>query len=307
MNSPVVPPLLHEGSRVALVAPARWVTEAEVASAVALLRAWKLEPVVPDGLFAACHQMAGDDAHRTRLLQQAVDDPTLDALWCVRGGYGSVRVVDGLRLDSLRRRPKWIVGYSDATVLHSHIQAQACVATVHGTMPINVPPDAADGSYPALESLHQLLFEGAVSYRFVSPRFRPGRASAPVVGGNLSVLYSLLGSPSDVDWTGKILFLEDLDEYLYHIDRMMQALRRAGKLESLAALVVGALSDMHDNAVPFGRTAEEIVWEAVSSYDYPVCFAFPAGHIGMDNCAFPLGQPVMLRVDERGQTRLETL
>lgn len=283
---------LRRGDKVAIVAPARKVTPDEVAPAVQMLESWGLRVVLPDGLYDAENQMAGSDSHRAALLQRQLDDPDVKAIFCARGGYGTVRIVDRLDFGRFCHNPKWIVGYSDITVLHSHIGRHCGIPTLHATMPLNVPADACRTAYPATESLRQVLFEGKVHYEFVNEGVvanRQGCCTAPVAGGNLSVLYSLLGSASDIDTEGRILLLEDLDEYLYHIDRMMMALRRAGKLQGLRGLLVGAMSDMHDNAVPFGRTAEEIVRDAVADYGYPVAFNCPFGHIGTENRALPLG------------------
>ncbi len=302
----IIPPSLQTGDRVMLVATARKITPAETAPSLQLLRHWGLQPVEHPLLYCADCQFAGSDAQRATMLQEAIDDPTVRAIFCVRGGYGTVRIVDHIDWQPLLRQPKWIVGYSDVTVLHSQL-ADTC-ATLHAIMPINITDAIADADTPALTSLHHMLFHGTVRYDSLGTSghlFRPGTAQAPIVGGNLSILYSLLASSSDLDTRGKILFIEDLDEYLYHIDRMMQALRRAGKLEGLAGLMVGALSDMHDNAVPFGRTAEDIVWEAVKDYHYPVAMHCPMGHIGTRNCTLPLGIPAHLTVHPDGTAALE--
>ena len=264
-------PTLHPGDRVALAATARHVSPDEMAPAVSMLRSWGLEVVVPDGLYAAEGQLAGTDAHRAALLQSLLDDPSLSAIVCCRGGYGTVRIVDRLEWSRFAAKPKWIVGYSDVTVLHSHIHARLGLPTLHATMPINFPADGHPT--PATESLRRMLFGHKADYRWRATAMaanRPAMAEGIVVGGNLSILYSLLGSASQIDTRGKILLVEDLDEYLYHVDRMMQALRRAGMLDGLAALVVGGLNDMHDNTIPFGLTAEEIVLQATADRDYPV-------------------------------------
>ena len=301
------PERLHPGSRVALVATARKVSPEEVQPAIALLRAWQLEPAVEEGLYLSDNQMAGDDNHRAALLQRYLDDDSIDAILCVRGGYGTVRIVDRVDFSPLLRRPKWIIGYSDVTVLHSHVARHCQLATLHATMPLNIPGDTAQWGSPAIESLRRTLFEGTVDIKApASPLNRTGHCHAPVVGGNLSVLYSLLGSASDIDTDGKILFIEDLDEYLYHIDRMMQNLKRNGKLERLKGLVVGALSDMHDNAIPFGHTAEEIVRDTVRDYDYPVAFHLPVGHIGLNNRALLLGIPATLDITDTHTHLLQT-
>lgn len=289
-------PYLKACDRVAIAAPARAVSPEEMAPAVTTLAAWGLEVVVPDGLYERQDQLAGSDDHRAVLLQGLLDDPSIKAIFCARGGYGTVRIIDRLDFSGFCSHPKWIVGYSDATVLHSQVQATLGLPTLHATMPINFP---ADGSpCPATESLRQALFGGPQAIAWDShPLDRRGVAEGMVVGGNLSILYSLLGSRSQIDTHGKILLIEDLDEYLYHIDRMMQALRRAGTLDDLAGLVVGGLTDMHDNTIPWGHTAEEIVLDAVADKSYPVAFNAPMGHLGTDNRALPLGTTLSLIVD----------
>ena len=291
--------LLKAGDLVALAATARKVSPGEVEASVRLLESWGLRVAVPEGLFEADNQMAGSDARRAERFQKLIDDREVRAIICARGGYGTVRMIDRVDFAPLARCPKWVVGYSDVTVLHSHIGRHCGIPTLHATMPLNVPADACRTAYPATESLRQMLFEGKAHYEFVNEGVvvnRQGCCTAPVVGGNLSVLYSLLGSASDIDTEGRILLLEDLDEYLYHIDRMMMALRRAGKLQGLRGLLVGAMSDMHDNAVPFGCTAEEIVRDAVADYGYPVAFNCLFGHIGTENRALPLGVETKVRV-----------
>jgi len=287
--------------RIAIAATARKVSPQEMANAISMIQSWGMEAVVPDGLYEEEHQMAGSDVHRASILQQLIDDDSIDAIICARGGYGTVRMVDLVDFRHLKERPKWIVGYSDVTVLHSHIHQQLGVPTLHAIMPINI----TDKETPATQSLHQALMGERLEYTFKAHPFnRAGHVEAPIVGGNLSILYSLLGSPSDINTQGKILFIEDLDEYLYHIDRMMMALKRAGKLEGLKGLVVGALSDMHDNSIPFGRTAEEIVRDAVKEYDYPVCMGADFGHIGTENRALPLGVTATLDVETTGAATL---
>ncbi len=286
-------PILKFGDRVALAATARRVSPDEMAPAIAEMSSWGLDVVVPEGLYLSDGQLAGSDAHRTAIFQQLLDDPSIRAIVCARGGYGTVRIIDNLDFSHFCEYPKWIVGYSDVTVLNSHIHRHCNLPTLHATMPINFSTSPT----PASCSLHDVLFGKSENYRWLpSPLNRTGNASAPVVGGNLSMLYSLCGSPSQIDTRGKILLIEDLDEYLYHIDRMMQNLRRCGMLDGLAALLVGGLTDMHDNSVPFGRTAEQIVLEAVADKDYPVAFCAPFGHLGPNNMAIRLGVPMQLSV-----------
>lgn len=297
---------LHEGDRVALVATARKVSPADVEPAVRLFESWGLQVVVPEGLFASDCQFAGNDSHRAAMLQKLIDDNEVRAIFCARGGYGTVRIIDMLDFTALKSCPKWIVGYSDVTALHSHMASHCSVPSLHATMPVNIPGDAIDRDYPALHTLHDFMFNGKLDYHFPvdanskTAFGRVGYCHAPVVGGNLSVLYSLLGSDSDVDTDGKILLIEDLDEYLYHIDRMMMALKRAKKLEKLKGLIVGAFTDMHDNTIPFGRDAYSIILDTVADYDYPVAMGCPFGHIGMENLSLPLNVDVVFNVTEEG-------
>lgn len=295
----VKPPYLKKGDKIAIAAPARKVSRAELAPAVALFESWGLEVVLPDHLFDTENQFAGADEVRADLMQQLLDDAEIKAVVCARGGYGTVRIIDKLDFSAFKKRPKWIVGYSDVTVLHSHVHTNCGVETLHATMPINIPADASESHYPATETLRKALFGEKLAYdRPGSVLDRCGCAKGVLVGGNLSMLYSMCGSASAINTEGKVLFIEDLDEYLYHIDRMMQNLKRNGMLQGLAGLVVGQLSDMHDNTIPFGATAAEIVLDAVKGYDYPVCFDFPSGHNGIDNHALVLGREVELKVGE---------
>ena len=297
------PPFLTRGDRVAIAAPARKITADELRPAIELFKSWGLEVVLPEHLFDTDHQFAGNDETRAALMQRLLDDTDVHAIFCARGGYGTVRIIDKLDFTAFARKPKWIVGYSDITVLHSHINRHWGIETLHATMPIDIP---GAGSYPSTDSLHRCLWGEQIEYRCAMHELnRRGEAEGILVGGNLSILYSLCGSRSDIDTTGKILFIEDLDEYLYHIDRMMMNLKRSGHLEGLAGLVVGSLSNMHDNTIPFGRTAEQIVCDAVADYDYPVCFGFAAGHIGTDNLSLPLGRRVHLRVSSETELRFD--
>ena len=291
----------------AIAATARKVSPQEMEPAINLLKHWGLEVVIPEGLYAENHQMAGTDSHRAAVLQRLIDDTDIRAILCARGGYGTVRILESLNLTPLKQNPKWIIGYSDVTALHSHVHNLLGMETLHATMPINIPPDATAVHYPAIESLRQALFAGSCQYSLQCSThlLRPGKAEGVVVGGNLSVLYSIMGSPSDIDTAGKILFIEDLDEYLYHIDRMMMSLKRCGKLCNLSGLIVGGMSDMHDNAIPFGKTAEEIIWDAVKEYDYPVCMGMPFGHIGMENRALILGRQTELNIQPNGNVTIK--
>lgn len=301
------PPYIVPGDKIALAAPARKVTREELAPAIRLFQSWGLDVELPPHLFDADNQFAGDDETRARLMQQLLDDSDVKAIVCARGGYGTVRIIDRLDFTQFQAKPKWIVGYSDVTVLHSHIHQNCHIETLHGVMPINVPEDAWQKAYPATETLRKALFGEPLAHSCPAHSLnRGGEAKGVLVGGNLSMLYSLCGSKSGIDTRGKILFIEDLDEYLYHIDRMMMNLKRNGMLSGLAGLVVGQMSDMHDNTIPFGREAEEIVFDCIKEYDYPVCFNFPSGHNGSNNHALILGRQVCLTVGTSTSLNWET-
>jgi muramoyltetrapeptide carboxypeptidase len=283
----MLPPSLRKGDTIAIAATARKVSLAEMQPAITLFESWGLKVLLPEGFFNADHQFAGNDAHRADNFQQLLDNADVKAIICARGGYGTARIIDKIDFSRFSEYPKWIIGYSDITVLHSHILSHTPVASLHATMPINMQSHNADEQ--SIESLRHVLFGERVSYSFpFQPLNRDGKAQGRLIGGNMSVLYSLLGTPSDIVTDGCILFLEDLDEYLYHIDRMMLNLKRNGKLAKLAGLVIGGMNDMKDNTVPFGKTAEEIIAEHTAGYDYPVAFGFPAGH-EIRNLALPFG------------------
>jgi muramoyltetrapeptide carboxypeptidase len=261
-----------------------------------MFRAWGLEVVEGESLYAAYHQFAGSDSQRKDDMQQMLDDDSIRAIICSRGGYGTVRIVDGLDFSRFVKNPKWIIGYSDFTVLHSHIHRHYNIESLHAIMPINFKDKCE--SNPSLNSMKKALFGKELVYKYpAGTAFRQGSCKAQLIGGNLSILYSLTNTNSDIDTNGKILFLEDVDEYLYHIDRMMMNLRRSGKLEGLAGLIVGGMTRMHDNEIPFDKTANQIIAEAVEDYPYPVCFNFPAGHLD-DNRALILGREVTLDVSD---------
>ncbi len=287
------PPVLKKGDKIAITAPARKISKEEIQPAVDILTKWGLEVILSKNLFNIDNQYSGTDKERTADLQTVLDDETIKAVISARGGYGTIRIIDKIDFTKFKKHPKWIIGYSDVTVLHSHIHTLG-IETVHATMPINFTKNAE-----ALETLRKALFGEQLQYETeVHPLNRKGNAEAALTGGNLSLLYALTGSISDIDTKGKILFIEDLDEYLYHIDRMMMNLKRSGKLDHLAGLIVGGLSDMKDNAVSFGKTVEEIIFDAVREYKYPVCFNFPAGHIDR-NLALYFGRKVKLEIADR--------
>ncbi len=291
-----LPKKLKKGDTIAIVSTARKVSIKELAPAILFAEQMGLIVYLGKTIGAEKHQYAGDDVLRAQDFQDALDTPHIKAIWCARGGYGTIRMVDLLNFTKFIERPKWLIGYSDITVLHSHIN-KLDIPTIHGQMCLEIEQK----SKATRDTLQQALFGETphISYGFESsPLSRDGNATGTLVGGNLSVLYSIIDSPSEIDWYGKILFIEDLDEMLYHIDRMMQNLKRSGRLKTLAGLIVGGMSEMRDNTIAFGSTAHEIILEAVQEYNYPVCFNFPAGHI-QDNRALVFGKQVTLAVSSK--------
>ena len=294
----IAPPFLQPGQRVALVATARKITVAEVEFAVQTLTGWGWEVRVGESIGAAQHQFAGDDDLRRRDLQRQLDDPSIRAIFCARGGYGTARLVDELDFTGFRQNPKWIAGFSDITVLNSHL-LRLGYQSIHGVMPVLF---GQVGGEAALASLRSALVGEAATYEAAAhPLNRPGTATGELVGGNLSLLHTLTGTSSQASFAGRILFLEDLDEYLYHIDRMLLHLHRSGQLAELAGLVVGHFSQMRDNAVPFGQDAYEIINHYAQRYRFPVGYQFSVGHEA-DNRALVVGRAATLTVGPGGST-----
>jgi muramoyltetrapeptide carboxypeptidase len=289
----IIPPPLRAGDKVAITCPAKKLPH-PVPDAVALLESWGLEVVLGETVTASHYQFAGTDELRAADLQRFLDDSSVKAIIAARGGYGTLRVIDRLDFSRFREYPKWVAGFSDITVLHSHILATCGVATIHGQMPLNIP----DATKPSLDTLRKALFGEPLSYCLPDNGSRPGIAEGELIGGNLTLLAMLSGSVSDTSYDGKILFIEDVGEYKYAIDRLMWQLRRSGKLAQLAGLIVGEFAATRDFDDPFGKTVEEIVLDAVADYSYPVCVNFPAGHIS-DNHAIVLGKRVSLKIDNQ--------
>jgi len=287
----LIPPFLKKGDVVAITCPAKKLP-GPMTDAVVLLESWGLEVVTGATLSASYHQFAGDDQLRALDFQRFIDNDDIKAIIAARGGYGTVRMIDMVDFSYFKTHPKWIVGFSDITVLHAHLYANFNTQTIHGQMPVNIP----DASKYSLETLRRALFGEEIIYTIKSNYLnRRGSGTGKLVGGNLSLLVSVLGSVSDYQYDGNILFVEDVGEYLYSVDRMLRTLDRAGKLKNLAGLIVGGFTDLKDNDIPFGQTVPEIVMEIVRKYHYPVCFDFPAGHI-VNNQSLVLGKKLRLEV-----------
>ncbi len=296
----ITPRPLHQGDKVGIVTPSGKIEKGALDNAISCYEGWGLKVVTAPNVYSGFNQFGGTDRERVSDLQSMLDDIDIKAIFCSRGGYGSVRIIDRVDFRRFKTYPKWIVGYSDITVIHSYINEICGIETLHGPMAAELSPDKKNPvSAGSMELLREVLFGAVPAYYHPNhPLSRKGKAEGVLTGGNLSVICSLLGSPSLVGLRGKILFIEDVGEYLYHIDRMMIALQRSGILGGIGGLLVGAMTDMNDNKVPFGKTAEEIIAEAVKEYDYPVFFGFPAGH-QPDNHPLILGRKVVLSVGDK--------
>ena len=292
-----MPPALVPGDKIAIVALARKINLEDIQAAIATFQAWGLEVVLGKTLSSQYHIFAGTDEERAADLQAMLDHPEIKAVISARGGYGSARLLELVDFSQFALHPKWVIGFSDITALLSHIQRMG-IACIHGIMPTLF---AKPGSEAAKETLRQALFGEPVLYPVLPPHplNRAGSGQGALTGGNVSLLGSVIGTPSEVDFTGKILFVEEVEEYLYSLDRMLVHLKRSGKLRHLAGLLVGHLTGMQDNPEPFGKTAAEIVWEHTREYTYPVAFGFPTGH-EEENLALVCGREARLEVTAAG-------
>lgn len=301
----IIPPALHPGDTVAIIPTARAITVEELEVGIALAESWGLKVRLGAGVGRKRFQQAGTAEERAADLQAALDDKKVKAIWCARGGYGTVHLLELLDLSVLLKAPKWIVGFSDVTVLHSALHKLG-VTSLHAQMPFNInekTTECVDSLKAALFGAPQAISRPVSSQEEGMPADRPGSCEGQLVGGNLSILYALRGTPYDIDTSGKVLFIEDLDELLYHVDRMVMNLKLGGLFDNCAGLVLGTMTDMHDKnpADPFGLSAEAIFARAVKDKGFPVCYNFPAGHIA-DNRALAMGQSVKLSVTTEGAT-----
>ncbi|MFY8020664.1 MAG: S66 peptidase family protein [Bacteroidia bacterium] len=282
----LIPPFLKEGSIIGITATARKVSKAEIEPAIALFQKWGLQVKLSSTLFCEDNQFAGTDTERAKGLQELLNDDSVEAIIIARGGYGNVRMIDLIDFSSLNHRAKWIIGFSDITVLQSALFSSADLASLHAPMAFSFQPERFHTE--SAESLRKALFGEGIQINVPIHDLNTIQSGAVIegelIGGNLSVLYSLLGSQTLPNASNKILFLEDLDEYLYHIDRMMMGLKRAGFFKGLKAVLIGDMSDMKDNAIPFGKNALEIIHEHIAELGIPLVFGLPCGHEKMNLC-----------------------
>lgn len=287
------PPSLQPGDLVYLCAPAKAIEEHYIIAAELWLASQGLKSERSKHLNGRHHYFSGTTLERLADLQEGLDHPKAKAIWCVRGGYGSIQLLDGIQWAQFIREPKWLIGFSDICVLHHKIQNLG-FQSIHGTMALNIEKNSA----AALNCLSSTLFGNQADIELPSnPLNKKGRATGKLIGGNLSILFSMLATPERYDFADAILFIEDLAEHLYHIDRMMHALRKQGALDKINGLIVGGMTDLEDTDIPFGMSVEELV---ISHFQYrkiPICFDFPAGHID-DNRPLVLGSGIELEIDD---------
>ncbi len=296
------PPYLQPGDIIGITCPASPLEMKDVLNCSSALKKWGYEVCVGNTVGQVWERFGGSDAERAADVQLMLDDPSIKAILFARGGYGAMRMMDRVDWTSLRKNPKWLVGYSDITAIHCHVNAQFGLPTIHGDM-VN--------GFKAIEDISTFSLKQVISgkrFEYRSPAFglnRKGQATAMLVGGNLSLVAAMLGSKSSLDTDGKILFLEEVSEYKYTLDRMMMSLKRSGKLDKLAGLIIGGITATKSDAeTPFAMSVEEIIYEKVADKNFPVCFNFPAGHI-RNNMALKLGIYYTFRVTETGGSLTE--
>lgn len=292
----IIPPYLKEGDSVGLVCPAGFMPEEKYQTCIETLTGWGFNVVVGKTPGHQFNYFSGTDKERLKDLQRMMDNKKIKAILCARGGYGTSRIIDHLSFKKFEENPKWIIGFSDITVLHSHLFTQYKTASLHAPMAAAFNDGEAGNKY--IQSLHDALIGKKAHYSALGNNLnQPGKATGTLVGGNLSLLANMIGTDSDLKTKNKILFFEDIGEYIYNVDRMMFQLKRAGKLDELKGLIVGKFSEMKDTTVPFGQSTEEVIKDLVKIYDYPVCFDFPVSH-DKENYALKVGVKYKLSVSE---------
>lgn len=295
--SAFIPPFINKGACFSLVAPAGKIEPEVVPRAESYLRHEGFKTRLGKYTSDEHYQFSATDDKRVADMQQMIDDPDVDVIWCCRGGYGSIRIIEKLNFSPMQQNPKWLVGFSDITVFHAALQNVFNVASIHGPMPVNLHYDNEGAEW---QHFFDLLEGREMVYRIPPSDLNiGGTAAGQLTGGNLSLLCALIGTKYDFDPRGKILFIEETGEQLYHIDRMMHHLKLSGKLEGLAGLVTGHLTGIKDKITPFGLSARGVIQEAVKNYNYPVLFDFPAGHES-PNEPLILGHEIHLQVDQKG-------
>lgn len=295
-----IPPYLKKGDTIGITCPAGYMATAKAQTCIETLQSWGFQVMVGKTLGSRSkNYFSANDETRSNELQAMLDDENIHAILCGRGGYGVTRIIDGLDFTRFKKNPKWIIGFSDITVLHTHLYSRIKVASMHAPMAAAFN----EGENKYILALQKALIGKKAKYDCAAHPFnKPGIAKAELVGGNLSLLVHLIGTPSDIKTKDKLLFIEDIGEHIYNIDRMLYQLKRSGKLDNLAGLVVGGFTDMHDTERPFGKKVYKLIKEITSGYDYPVCFNFPVSH-NTENYALKIGVQYTLTIS-KNKTRL---
>ncbi|WP_316814626.1 LD-carboxypeptidase [Pedobacter nyackensis] len=301
-----IPPYLKPGDMIGVTSPAGYITTEQIRPAVKLMESWGFKIYIGSTINKRDFSRGGTDKERAADLQQMLDNPDIKAIMCARGGYGTIRILDQLNFNNFKQQPKWIVGFSDITVLHCHLNRQLNIASIHAKMCNSFPSDWALADPMQIEtilSIRQVLSGSPVKYTAPHLSYnRAGRVEAQLIGGNLSIIETVAGTESDIDTDGKILFLEETGEYLYRVDRMFWNLKRTGKLSKLKGLIIGGFKLKPDDpGDEFGSSVYEVIMEKVKEYDYPICFDFPVGH-QKNNFALKCGTKHILNVDANGSS-----
>ena len=301
-NTLIRPEYLKAGDTIAIVAPSGVLNDHEnyINKAKKLLESWELNVIIEKNVFNNYGHFSGTDKERTKDFQRALDDKTISAIWCARGGYGAMRIIDDLDYTEYLKTPKWIIGYSDITAIHNDLHILGS-ESIHSIMCKSIE-DKDINNDRSIQALKDVLFGNKLSYNFNNkPENKLGKTSGQIVGGNLTLLHGLIGSKSSINTDGKILFIEDLGEYHYHIDRMLISLKRAGYFDHCNGLIVGDFSDLRKNTTPFGKNIKEIILDAVKEFDFPVLFDFPAGHEEL-NMPIILGRDIIMDINNSQST-----
>jgi muramoyltetrapeptide carboxypeptidase len=292
----IQPPFLKPGDEVAVISPSFCIDENILYDSIKLLEQWGLRVRIGKNAFRKNGPFAGSDEERLSDFQEMTDDRDIRAVFCSRGGYGLSRIIDKIDFSALDSNPKWYSGFSDITVLHLWLSEVCGIISVHGEMPLNF--NSPDKTPDTFITLRKALFGELSNLEWEGDFYKQRNAKGEITGGNLSLLYSLAGTPAEPETKGKILFIEEVGEYFYHIDRMLTSLRLSGKLEDLSALIIGGMNKLEDAKIPWGKTIEETILDILSGYQYPVLFNFPAGHIS-DNRAFYIGKKAEIQFSDQ--------